>query len=242
MKSALQHIQSNLDYDESSEIIPSFSEWKVVSSLAQVLEKLKIVTKKFESDKSPTMQLVVKELFNLISDLKEICSSEGKDYSKDIAALLLKKIDARYPRYGTDHLLPRVAHYLDPELKGIILHEVNLFESTKEEIKQLSMKYQKCSIMQEVSTVEKVDLVESSQLTAIERLKKKRKIYQSSSSSSNNSSGLTAIEAEMIAYEHLDDWTVDSDVLSWFKDRLDQFPLLGRIVREVMCIVSIYVI
>ena len=140
LKSALQHIQSNLDSDEWSEIIPSFSEWKVVSSLAQVLEKLKIVTKKFESDKSPTMQLVVKELFNLISDLKEICSSEGKDYSKDIAALLLKKIDARYPRYGTDHLLPRVAHYLDPELKGIILHEVSLFESTKEEIKQLSMK------------------------------------------------------------------------------------------------------
>ena len=100
----------------------------------------------------------------MTSDLKEICSSEGKDYSKDIAALLLKKIEARYPRYGIDHLLPRVAHYLDPELKGIILHEVSLFESTKEEIKQLSMKYQKCSIMQEVSTVETVDIVESSQL------------------------------------------------------------------------------
>ena len=230
----LQHIQANMESEEWIEIIPSFNEWKTVTSLIQILEKMKVATKKFEADKVPTMHLVVKELFNLVSDLEDLSLSGENAYTKEIAGRLLEKVQMRYPNYGTDHMLPKLAHYLDPEVKGLILHEVNEFNSTKEEIKRLSRKYHKTPIVeiQTDDTEDTSDGTESdSNLTATQRLKRRK---MDESVTPTNLPTLTPIEVEMAAYESLvDDWTDKSDILSWFRERGEQFPLLARLAREV---------
>ena len=66
IKPWLKHIQANMGSNKWITIIPSFNEWKTVTILVKILEKMRVATKKFEADKVPTMHLVVKELFDFL--------------------------------------------------------------------------------------------------------------------------------------------------------------------------------
>ena len=127
--SSLLRLQPALSYlsysdmsDTWSEKVPSNVEFKVLGALQKVLEVFKITTKQWESDTSPTIHLVVKELWN-ISDVLSKYSNGPEESVKLISSTLKRLIETRFPSCGTNNNIYAIAHFLDPEFKGLILQQ-----------------------------------------------------------------------------------------------------------------------
>ena len=100
LRSALQFLAYD---DKTSETwgldVPTASEFKVAEAVHKCLEPFKIATKLLESDQSPTMHLVVRELWNIKSALQII--SRTSDHCRMFARHLMRQLEKRFKDSGT---------------------------------------------------------------------------------------------------------------------------------------------
>ena len=89
-----------------------------------VLESVKKLTKALEGEKEPTMNKVVERLYTTHEELdKFIRNPENVIMKKGVgfAKTLKKKLDERFPNFGTNLHLARKGNYLDPRFRGLHL-------------------------------------------------------------------------------------------------------------------------
>ena len=79
LKRALNHLALE-DIDGAwKEYFFSATDWKILDSIIELLEKFLVVTKAFEAEKSPTSNLVVFHLYSLRESMREFEEDESKD-------------------------------------------------------------------------------------------------------------------------------------------------------------------
>ena len=123
---------------ERKSLIPSITDFIMIKAAVKVLEKCKVTTKIFEKEKVPTIPLVVGRLYTVDVELEEIIK-EAKEQRNgqmvvNFTEMLREKLEVRFPKFGTDRELHRFGNYLNPCLKGLHLHLLNILDNTKEEM------------------------------------------------------------------------------------------------------------
>jgi len=136
LKPALQYIDSHDDSGMWSSLSLSAAEWKAAKCLGDILEIPKKVTKLWESETKPTLHLVVKELYNMVSELENFTTEGNEYFIQEFALELIQNVNQRFPNFGTNHMIANIAHYLDPLCRGVVLSEFpDMYEKTKDEIR-----------------------------------------------------------------------------------------------------------
>ena len=118
------------------------SQLKLADGVVKVLERVLLTTKKWEADKTPTLQFMVYELFELDIFLEGIVKGNDAEQTKEFAKCFQTNLRRRFPDCGTGSSLYAISHYLDPKFKGVILQEYGMFMDTKEYIKSTGGKTQ----------------------------------------------------------------------------------------------------
>ena len=237
LKPALQYIDSHDDSGMWSSLSLSAAEWKAAKCLGDILEIPKKVTKLWESETKPTLHLVVKELYNMVSELENFTTEGNEYFIQEFALELIQNVNQRFPNFGTNHMIANIAHYLDPLCRGVVLMEFpDMYEKTKDEIRKLGVKCQsqknddgiRC---EDEDITQSID-VELNKMSATERLLKKRKL---NFGGNENASLYSQINQELSAYEALNE-EINVDILQWYKDHHKTFPILSQVAREVLCV------
>ena len=209
----------------------------MIEAVHKCLEPLKIATKRLESDTEPTLHLVVKELYNVKIALEdEIRSSR---YVKMFASNLLKNVEKRFKDSGTRNKLLSVAHYLDPDTRGLVLKQYpGAFERTMEDIRIMCLKYDTdpapVQVREELG--DRDAEVEERNLSGIERLKRR-----SNSGDGDRSAPapvpLRGFEYERQIYERKVDVDKNySNPIKWFIRNKETYPILSKLALEVLSI------
>ena len=118
----------------------------------------------------------------------------------------------------------RVAHLLDPQLKGVVLYEYDLYEKTKEEV------IEKWSAVTGPDE-EEILPPEDKNLSSVERLMMKRNLAVGGRIRGQREN--TQLSSELITLESFSPAPRGTNILGWWKDHSEAMPTLGRIVREV---------
>lgn len=222
----------------------SLQEFKMGESMVKVLEPAKFATKEWEADLTPSIHLVVREVFNMQGALTDFKNSTDK-YIAGFAVELSKNIETRFPNCATDTLIYSVAHVLDPLFKGAILHEFEgAFERAKEEIVRLGLKHDQT----EQPTVPVVRTEsEGGSTAAEEKLTPAQRLLNRHQSRQRHSSAeivaATPIQPANVKRE-LDTYLLTEEpgdmqkqeILSWWVQNKKKFPLLFQVVRMVLAI------
>ena len=173
----------------------------------------------WESDLTPTIHLVVRELFNLRDILTKI-SASPEHFTTIFAGELLKNIERRFPNCGSSILINSVGHLLDPQFKGLILHEFDgAFERARKEVIRIGAKYDKTDPVQEES-IEVTGAGEEEFLSAAERLLKRNRNI-SGPPNSDNSQSVSAIDNEFAEFLTVDDTNAGNSVQWWLSKKGD---------------------
>ena len=84
-----------------------------------MLEPAKIASKQWETDSTPTIHLVVREVFNMQGMLDKYEKSTDK-YIASFAKELKNNVDQRFQKFATDTLIYSVAH-MAPYFRSMML-------------------------------------------------------------------------------------------------------------------------
>ena len=149
---------------------------------------------------------------------------------------LLKQTEKRFRNCGTTNKWYAVAHLLDPDAKGIVLKEFGVFDRTLSLIHEMCRKYvtdQEENVTPE--TQEMTDHDDESNLSAVERLKKRRRISGDTPASAPAPTAASRVETEVQRYLNMPDETCD-DPLKWWKENKGGFVILRKLAGEVLSI------
>ena len=102
---------------------------------SKILEIPLKVTKVWEGEKYPTMNLVCSELYEMKKNLEDL-SSSSCIFSSQFAAVLNGKLEGRFPKCGVFDDTPAIANYIDPHFKGVHIEALGAMQATKEKIKR----------------------------------------------------------------------------------------------------------
>ena len=201
MKKPLQLLA--LNHNEWARVIPTPSQFQLAESVREILEPAKIMTKTLEADERPTIHHVVTQTYNMKEKLVKANSHIDVNI-QSMAETLETNLDKRFPNSGTDNVFNCMSHYLDPASKGIILHEFEKFESTKEEIVKMCRRYIPAAHPQENAQPQIEDEVceDDDNLTGVERLLKRRRL-SGDLSVRPAAQSVSEIDVEMQNYEAL---------------------------------------
>ena len=184
-------------------------EYRAAKGMHRALKGFKIATKKFESDSVPTLHLVVPELYNIQDNLKKLTREPGVE--SEFASILLTSFEKRFPDCYARSKLYAVAHLLDPANKGCVLEVFDgAYEAARENLLQLLRKYDKdtplTSRQEDLPDIYTVNDEEEENLTAVERLKKRRKLSgdQAETQPRPRPRSIPAAELELQTYKKLE--------------------------------------
>ena len=112
-------------------------EWRLAKAAVQVLQIPLKVTKMWEGEKYPTINLVVSELYGMKQRLLDLSTSSCRFTSQFTRELLLK-IENRFPNcnYAAFNFIPTIANYIDPAFKVVHIEALGVMEVTKDKILQ----------------------------------------------------------------------------------------------------------
>ena len=239
LKLAIQYLANeDDDWDEKA---LNIQEFKVAETLVKVLGCIKQASKLWEADITPTIHLVVRELFNIRGELENYEKSSDR-YIANFAAELKKNIDNRFPDSGTGIDVNCIGHFLDPEYRGAILNEFpGSYANTREKIIEISSRREANIDAQPRKEVEQINNVRGDEcnLTPAQKLLSRQRQRRQSSEAAASASDVqlhSSIEAELQLYENMDVGCKINDVLCWWYDNKDKFPGLFKVVREVFAI------
>ena len=210
--------------------VPTVLEFDVADAIQKCLQPLKIATKTWESENKPAIHQVVKQLFNIRTALQDIANSSP--HAKMFARNLLKNVEKRFPKCGTTNKMFALAHWLDPDCKGIILHEFGVYDQTVDLVKRMARKYDPTPVQgrEEIGNTSATGDESSEPLTGIERLKKKRRV---SGDIPDAPPVASRIEIEVERYENLPLETCDNPLESW-KTNAGSFDLLKKLAADIL--------
>lgn len=214
-------------------------EYEAAKGMNKALRALKVATKIFESDTEPTVHKVIPELFE-ISDQLERLTKEGGLVS-EMADLLQSSFVERFPECLVRVKLYAVAHFLDPANKGCVLEVYrDAYEEARQELLKMLKLYDKTpppTLADNPLAETDEDLEEDSNLSAVERLRKRRRVSGDQEESQARTRSIPAPELEIQTFEKLQINPEDAkNSLKWWKAHSNQFPLMSRAVRETYCV------
>ena len=220
--------------------VPNAAQVKIAQTLVKILERVKISCKIWETDTTPSIHTVVRELWNIKGCLEEYIDSEADQYISDYALKLRDLIENRFPDCGTNERINAVSHFLDPEFKGLILNEFpGAMFVAKSEVIRIASKYETvdCDVP-ETEAAESVDLevvvASDLSLTPAQKLLKRRKLSNEGSVVQAAAPSISRIQMEINTYENLSTEDDFKDILLWWKEREKLLPLLSKVAREFL--------
>ena len=230
---ALQHLSTHDETLGWSGIVPNAAEAKVLESLVDILTQIKIASKKWEGEKEPTLQSVIPELWNVKDTLEKKINAHER-YVSTFAKQFKRLILERFPSWGTENPLTSMAHFLDPEFQGLVLKQFpGAFNKTQEEIKKVAAKYCGQNEPRLQARIVRTNSDENDNLTATQRLKLSQTVVNETEG--NNDGNRSRIEIELDKYLNI---KIDhcSNILTFWKDNQDIFPVLTLVAKEVLAI------
>lgn len=241
LRHALQFLMFNTaeGWDEEK-ICLTVQEFKLAESMVKVLAPAKFATKQWEKDLTPSIHLVITEVYNIQGAMAEFKKSPDK-YVSSFAEALSRNVDARFPNCATDTLIYSVAHMLDPSFKGAILHEFDgAFMRAKEEIIRLGSRHdvtEKTNAPIAVSAEPEGSSAEEN-LTPAQKLLRKQKSRPSADMVAANVTVSQPINVrrELDEYLVMEGDTTQEEILTWWVKHKKMFPILFQIVRMVLAI------
>ena len=211
--------------DKWLEFSLNFREWKLLEGAVKLLKPFLVATKTLEAESTPTINLVIEEIFGLKTGLESfIAKPQNCQYGVTFARSLLKNLEKRFPSCGAQRFERSAANYLDPCLKGVHLGKLNLLESTKD---ALDVQYSVPDDVEEQETGEEVNL----ELSPTSRLLKQARLKKNDHSTSK-------LKSEMDKYESYSFAPRKSNILYWWKINESMFPRLAKIARTILAIPS----
>ena len=243
LRHALQFLMFNTaeGWDDEKHCL-TVQEFKLGETMVKVLEPAKIATKQWEKDLTPSIHLVIREVFNIQGAMADFKKSTDK-YIASFAEALGKNVELRFPNCGTDTLIYCVAHMLDPAFKGAILHEFDgAYVRAKEEIIKLGSRHdvtEKTKAPVAVSTETEESSAEEDLTPAQRLLLRQQKRHPSAEMVAAIPSQPTNLRRELDEYLMMETGAGDSDteeILSWWVRKKKLFPILFQVVRMVLAI------
>ena len=243
IKPALDHLRARDSTGEWESKVLTTVEYRRMDDVIKVLEPFRDSTKVFESEKEPTVQRVVPELYNMTDKLKKFAKSPDTHVAA-FAKALLKSLNERMPDNGTSNQVYRVAHFLDPFYQGELLREFGVYNIAREEVIELAneMLGQRTPAPAEPRVEDNNDEEEGDEeeLSAADKaiLAKRRRLNSgdSDTSSAVSASALSPIELELQIFEGMLTDASAKSLLLWWSNNKDKLPILARFVRNVMCV------
>lgn len=239
LRHALQFLMFNTaDGWDDEKLCLSVQEFKLGESMVKVLQPAKIATKQWERDLTPSIHLVIPEVFNIQGAMAEFKKSTDK-YVAGFAEELGRNVEKRFPNCATDTLPYTVTHMLDPTYQGAILHEYDgAFDRAKEEIIKLGSIHE-VTERTNVPAAVNAETEESSteeNLTPAQRLLRKQKSRPPAEVVATNPVSQAAnVRRELDEYLMME--TEDTqEILTWWIRHKKRFPILFEVVRMVLAI------
>ena len=119
----------------------SLVEFEAAEGINKALECIKKTTKLWETETSPTLHMVVRELINIRAVLKRLCRDENEGV-REFASKLLKSVERRFKNCGTKNIYYCMGNFLDPRYQGCLLEKFQgRFKAAKDEIMNICSKY-----------------------------------------------------------------------------------------------------
>ena len=205
--------------------------------MKKCLSPLLLATKCWEADREPTLHTVIRELWNIKTKLDQL-STTG-DGVKMFARNLQRNINKRFKNCGCESLLFCLAHWLDPDLRGLILKQYRgVYERTVAEIKRICSNYEpEQQQVPEQRRANDDDNEDDSTLTGAQQLKKRlRLIADNENTTAAVTPTLSKIDIEVMNYERFVDNEDSSDICTWWRKNGPSFPLLERLARKILSI------
>jgi len=210
-------------------------EYNSARGMHKALNPIKKATKIFEAENVPTIHQVIPELFE-IHDVLSKLSLEGGVVS-EFARILKRSFERRFPDCGSRVQLYAVAHLLDPKNKGCVLEVYGgAYETARKTLLSLCQKFDKTSPPDPGTAQDTEPEGDDTNLSAVEKLRKRRRI-SGDQGEIRPRSNIPAAELEIQTFEKLQVDPEDAkDLLKWWKAHKNQFPLISRAVRELLCV------
>ena len=207
--------------------------WALMEGACTVLESVKKLTKAFEGEKEPTMNKVVERLYTTHEELdKFIRNPKNATMKKGVgfAKTLKKKLDERFPNFGTNLHLARKGNYLDPRFRGLHLTSLGKFDSTKNELENIWNDIH--GEPEEENPGQSTNDPASIDLSPTSKLRQKLQMRTQSVSQREQ----TKIRKEMSKYEALSVPPKATCILGWWNFHKKRFPILSSLARLVLAI------
>ena len=221
------------DSDTWGEAVPGQREFEVISAVYKCLHPFKKATKIWERSKEPNLHEVVKQLWNIRCALED----ERRDsrYAKMFAGHLLKMTEKRFKNCGTSCKLFAVAHYLDPDMRGLILKEFrNAYDTTITQMRMMCLKYDTAPVHISEEPNDEVDETgdDDKHLSGAERLKKRRRV---GGDRPDNPPTMSRFDLDVQNYEMMTDTDTDyANPLKWFLRNKSSYPILSKLAEEIL--------
>ena len=226
VKKALVKLAEQDETNDWSSRMLSPAEWKLAEGVVKVLELPLHVTKVWEAEVRPTMNLVISELFTMTEKLKQIDNNmKNCRFTRDFARMLRGKVlqsepIKRFPMCGAEEEIYRYGNYLDPVFKGVHLEALEALQKTKQEMVE---RWDEADDEEEGKEEDEDEDPTTKLLNARKKLAEKQK----------NSSKL---RREMVTYEDMECLAPDGDRLEWWRHHKDLLPLLAKAAQEILAI------
>ena len=235
LEPALQFLAKHTD-DGWDEKVLSVQEFKMGATIVKCLNPLKVGSKLWEADLTPTIHLVIRELFNMMEVLSEHEKSSDK-YIASFASELKMRIEERFPALGSETLIYAVGHMMDPEFRGAILLQEfpEAFEAAKKEIIRRGSRHMKEQECVEPTAIRIEPETPDENLSPAQKLLRKRKRNCSTENTATPSLP-SGIRIELDEYESLEDVGDTKMILEWWVRNKKRFPLLFQVAREILSI------
>ena len=232
LEKALMRLVNTDTTGQWSSIVFSPGEWRLAKAAVKVLQIPLRVTKMWEGEKYPTMNLVVSELYGMKSRLQDL-SSSSCSFSSQFALVLMNKVEKRFPNCAASDDIPAIANYIDPAFKGVHIEALGTVQLIKAKILE-RWKYLEDGgeMNDEVEVAESAAEVESTNDPTAKLIRARQK-----SGDQHGAERKTQLEKEMDFYEAnvgMEDIRPDGDRLGWWKMHEKLFPLLAKVAKHVL--------
>ena len=237
-------------------LVPTIEEFEMIKAGEKVLSICMTTTKIFEQEKVPTPPLVVERLYNMDKELEEIIYDPAlQDHMAVNFAISLRaqlKEENRFLDYDMQNEIYCMANYLNPTLKGCHLRMENdcKFKKIKLKLEEKLEMWKKTNVEVEEEVVDLDDpevVVTKNKLSPTELLKQQLKEKENncniprlriSGGSAVFSDPNFPLQNEMKTYKTIPVPDEDTDLLQWWKNHSEQFPLLALLVQVIDCILA----
>ena len=165
--------------------------------------------------------------------------STSTQHVKVFASNLQKEIRKRFKNCGCTNKYFRLAHLLDPDIKGEILKEFGVFEITIEDAREMCKKYDRTPDpepeggQEHVLGLEHDEGVDESSIDPLERLRKRRKTTRNQNSAVPKAYSRFDVEIERYLNMPLED--CDDPIATW-KENKGSFFFLRNLAAEILSI------